>query len=132
MTGRSHRSWGYFGILRALTGLGHLKWPPPTPVACSSACLPALSHAVGGLAPSPAPGLLLGPDWIWADLSAQEDIRTLQVLLGTAGTTGLCSRGRSSQQEDGPVGDDPIVVVCQSPPLPPVSGALLSTKPMEG
>lgn len=60
MTGRSHRSWGYFGILRALTGLGHLKWPPPTPAACSSACMPALSHAEGGLAPSPAPGLLLG------------------------------------------------------------------------
>lgn len=70
--------------------------------------------------------------WIsWTALGAQ-DIHTRWVLLVRAGMMGLCSRGRSSQQVDGPIGHNPVVVICQRPPLPPVPGALLSTKPREG
>lgn len=68
MKGKSHRSWGYFRALRALTGLGHPNRPHPgasTYTRCpgppfSSAFMPGLSYAVGGLAPSSGPGLPLG------------------------------------------------------------------------
>lgn len=96
----------------------------------SSACMPGLSHAVKWACPQPCSWTAA---WIsWTDLGAQEDIRTRRVLLVSAGMMGLCFRGRSSQQVDGPIGDNPIVVICQRPPAPPVPGALLSTKPREG
>lgn len=65
---KSHRSWRCFRSLRALTGLSHPNWPhpgpPPTATAprapFSSAFMPGLSYAAGGLAPSPGPRSLLG------------------------------------------------------------------------
>lgn len=61
----------------------------------------------------------------------QRDILTPPILLVGSGTAGLCSQGRCSQQVDGPVGDNLIVVICQRPLASPVPGTLLSTKPRD-
>lgn len=101
------------------------------PPCCLQLSMHACSEPCCGWA-CPQPCSWAAARMAWTDLSAQEDTRTRRVLLVAAGMTGLCPRGRSSQQQDGPVGDDPIVVICQSPPAPPVPGALLSTKTKEG
>lgn len=60
------------------------------------------------------------------------DVHTPWVLLVSPGMVGLCPQGRSSQKVDGPVGDDLIVVIGQSPLASLAAGALLSTKPRKG
>lgn len=63
-----------------------------------------------------------GPD------APQSGIRTLQLLLVSPGMMALRSQGRSSQQVDGSIGDNFIVVICQLPLAPPESGTLLLTE----